>query len=334
MKTILLFLAIIIGGKVLSQNYEFDLSKKDTKSETVDPNSRIILTIKNKVVTEGYHVNVIRRNKPVEPLSFPADVDPGIAKFGGVCPQLTQLMDDLRTTKQEDKIPAAASALDAMIKTIEGDKVTFAACLPMLPEAKQLLLSIFEEILDTKIKAGEEIEIQISRSVGGTMQTWTYIFSTLPKSYWQMTYGFNFIPHLFSKENLYFARPQNGQYIITRESNRRVFSYSPTVCFTRYPTRPKYQDFFVSYSAGLGYDFQNPVVFGSLTFVLGQNWLIHAGIIWHRQNFLLGKYSPGDLITEELSREQLHEQHYTLNPFFAFSYRFREPLSNRVNGPH
>jgi len=87
-------------------------------------------------------------------------------------------------------------------------------------------------------------------------------------------------------------------------------------------------------SGGLGFDFVNPTVFLGPTFTYHQNLKISAGLVAHQQRVLLGRYKEGDIIADNLSETQLHEDRYRFNPFISLSLGFiQNPFERRTQQP-
>lgn len=149
-------------------------------------------------------------------------------------------------------------------------------------------------------------------------KTYNYIYKTERKGSWQTTFGFNFI-HLRNNDT-YFSKTVDSTFVIAEGTNQNKYDFYPTIMFTWYANDSDTINF--GLSGGLGYDLKKSVsVFVGGSIIYNQNITITAGLAFHNQQRLNSAYQEGDLIKENLSFEQLHEDYIRLNPFLSIAFR-------------
>jgi len=149
-------------------------------------------------------------------------------------------------------------------------------------------------------------------------KTYNYIYKTERKGSWQTTFGFNFI-HLRNNDT-YFSKTVDSTFVIAEGTNQNKYDFYPTIMFTWYANNSDTINF--GLSGGLGYDLEKSVsVFVGGSIIYNQNITITAGLAFHNQQRLNSAYQEGDLIKENLSFEQLHEDYIRLNPFLSIAFR-------------
>lgn len=332
------FSFLILTGLILSlrtsaygQVYEIDLSNTDPGTKTVDYGKNIIVNMKNKLPFGDYRIKAIRSAIPMDPFDLPAapaTVPEIMTKGAGTGTSCTALETAYNALGAEvnEKSAKDKDLIGKLKKEInDADKKT---CASEITSAENLLALTSTTIWSDVLKEGEKVEITITNTA--TNQSWTLILTTQPHGRWEISYGFNFITQWFFKEDLYYTKSDTqGTFVITKEHNRRTVSYSPSIMFTYMPFYKDYSGWNFGISPGLGFDMSSPAVFLCFTTTFRQNLRMHVGLAYNRQYVLMGQYAENDVISEDLSREQLHEKQYMLNPFFALSFRFKENVFDR-----
>lgn len=328
------FSFLILTGLMLSlrtsaygQVYEIDLSNTDPGTKTVDYGKNITVNMKNKLPFGDYRIQVIRSAIPMDPFDLPkaagSTAAKTINKSNASCTALETAYNALGAEVNEKSAQKLIGTLKKEIK--DADKTT---CTAEISSAENLLALTSTTIWSDVLKEGEKVEITITNTA--TNQSWTLILTTQPHGRWEISYGFNFITQWFFKEDLYYTKSDTqGAFVITKEHNRRTVSYSPSIMFTYMPFYKDYTGWNFGISPGLGFDMSSPTVFLCFTTTFRQNLRFHVGLAYNRQYVLMGQYAENDVISEDLSREQLHEKQYMLNPFFALSFRFKENVFDR-----
>lgn len=79
----------------------------------------------------------------------------------------------------------------------------------------------------------------------------------------------------------------------------------------------------VSITGGLGANDDEIAALFGLTFMFWQNLGLNAHVIGKNQKVLNGRYNEGDIISENLDFDQLHESRFNLHWGLSVSYRFK-----------
>ncbi|NOU48195.1 MAG: hypothetical protein HOO86_14195 [Bacteroidales bacterium] len=314
-----------------------DLSKKanDIIVRSVSPFKSIDIEIINRLPSQDYQVIVITKLHEIETLSFPnsrTKADEEQIK----CDILLNLIESINAADEESKLPKLIGDLEKEMNevSIEPSENTpsVSNCITNYIEmAKVVIASTMIKVEDVTLNEGEDLEITIIRKLDdGTSKVWKVVYTTQKRGKWLTSWGFSFIGQVFNVQKLYFTKFDTSSYVITKEENRGKLIFAPTVFFTWMPTKNLSRNFSLSYTGGLGFDMEAPTVFvgGSLTY--NQNISIAIGIVAHRQEFLSGEFKENQIVKENLSKDQLHNELYTVNPFVSLIFRFGEnPFTNK-----
>lgn len=257
------------------------------------------------------------------------------APAGGLTPPCRQAILKVEATvnaaKAESEIVAirakldadlkAAGCSDADIKTVEREvkeQTTKRHGEPITIDAGQLLT----------FKVGR-IENNATKVVG------SYDFKTeqLVAGQWTTFYGFNYID---SGDERFYSNDEATTpptYSVTALKDRQENVFAPSVYFMwirnqNYPGNLRRalawrsDDVFGGVTAGLGFDFDNPTAFLGYGVGWGYNVLLTAGVVMHKEKRLNGRYSEGDVISENLTEEQLSEETYKPRLYVGIAFRF------------
>lgn len=96
----------------------------------------------------------------------------------------------------------------------------------------------------------------------------------------------------------------------------------PSVFFSWLPASRQNSDWSASFSAGLGVKQDTPAVLAGLSVTYNWNIGIFLGAMIAQETRLLGKYTVGQAITEDLTNEQLTQKVYGPRPVVAVTFRF------------
>ncbi|MGI9040565.1 MAG: hypothetical protein ACR2HK_05575, partial [Gemmatimonadales bacterium] len=159
------------------------------------------------------------------------------------------------------------------------------------------------------------------------VKNWTVSYTGRSAGEWVTTYGFTFLtdfPWGSSNESFLAAETATqGRYVIEQNSTRERLRFVPTIFYTWHPAAGNISPgLSLGFSGGLGFDLSNPVVALGPTLVYRRNLSLHIGVAAARVDQLLGRYTVGEIITTNLTPEQLRESNYRLNPFVSLSFNF------------
>ncbi|WP_047547420.1 hypothetical protein [Psychroserpens sp. Hel_I_66] len=339
MKLKIVILIQLISISVFSQSHTIDLSKtiNETQKRTVIHNKTFEISIDNKIPLKEYNISITKKAIPIEELIIPSEAKEIETTGGGMtmCAGFITEVYEIYELDNEEELSSKLKDIRKRIKEIEKVLVerdtTDEGCLKShLKDAKAIIELTKNKIWEGSLKRGEQLEVVITRTnEDGKTLKWTQIYSTESRGQWQVSYGFSFITQGFNKENIFYAKEMDSVYSITKTNNRKSMNFAPSIFFTWMPTKSINKPWNIGLSGGLGFDFESPTVFLSPTISYNQNLRIHIGLVAHKQNVLLGQYEEGQIITENLNKDQLHEELYKLNPFISISFRFNQNPFNQ-----
>jgi hypothetical protein len=287
-----------------------------------------------------YHVDISRDFVLLEPLTFPGGTQQKAAsessfktrnlKMVGCKATIDPISDDLlkETTETGVKLIVDKARRDNKGKTCET-------------EVDELIADLTEQSVDAgglfPVGSAETLTVTIARKGA----TWTYLLQAKPRGEWRTNYGFFFVPdrdeRFFTKQTDIKADPDakptpifaSTKFTIEEQPDRETFDFVPTVLFTFLPYSQIGKNFAHGLSAGLGYDLEKPVVVAGYSGTYNENVVFTAGVAFHRQSRLLGRYNVGDKVTEVLDSSQLVEDTYGPNIYVGVAFRFGEDIHAR-----
>ena len=339
MKISITILVQLISLTIFAQSLTIDLSQNiDTVNKTtILSNSTFEIFIENKIPDEVYEISFTKKAIPIDKLELPAEINTDVQAAAGIRGDCTDLMTEVNkiyAITDEAKISPFIKDLrkkinDAKRIIIAGELIDDGCVKKHIDLAEEIVNSSKTKIWEDNLKRGEQLEVIITRKTTTGIRTWKQIYSTEPRGSWQVSYGFSFITQLFSKESIYYSASIDSAYSITKENNRKIMDFVPSIFFTWIPSETINKSCNVGFSGGLGFDLNKPTVFLGPTISINQNLNVHLGVVAHSQYVLLGKYEATQLINENLSKEQLHEELYRINPFISVSFRFNQNPFNK-----
>jgi len=328
----LIILILFSSSKVWSQqDLVIDLAETPGSTTTLDvnPNTQIKIEIINKLPNpnEEYDILVVRKSELLPVLNIPSNTPP--AAFAGhgtpPCDAFIKIVNAVYdTSTEESDLPGIIQEIEEEIAKIQsglGDPTCtvneIAVGVKSINDTKYKLTNSY------KLRRGEQLEVTISRKLAdGTTRIWKHIYKTPGRGQWVTTYGFSFINRSFNEEESFFSRAVDDGFVITQENNRSDLDFIPSVFFTWLPEKGLTKDLSINATAGLGFDLEAPVTFLGLSFLYNQNISLIVGLTAHQQQFLNGIYDENQKVSENLTQDQLHEDLYTINPFFSLTFRF------------
>jgi hypothetical protein len=308
-RTVLMTALLLIAQApgLIAREVIIDLATQDpgsTEQRAVNADEDLTVKIINRVPNKTYNITIEQRSIVVPPLQLPADAAPAES----TCANLVgNFLVELNTKTDEDAVAGLISEFRQKAapcsKSIqqEFEDAVDAHTVRLIPDTYRL-------------DQGEELVVTITRN-----PTWITIFSTGPRGEWRTSYGFNFIP---DKDEIYFSKEAGeGEFEITRKGDGEDFDFAPSVFFTWLSRKQQQRDLAFGPVAGLGFDSDNPIVFGGITFSYNQNIQLNLGAVVHQQKRLNGTFEPNQIIAENLGSEELESTTYGINWFFGLSFR-------------
>lgn len=263
--------------------------------------------------------------------------------------------------QQSDKNPANdPDHDDCLLEQINQAKKALESTYRVLPKFK---LSQFEVMKVTVVRSEFE-PISKPKKDGSTnklvkKQETTYILTTTSKrGTWRAMYGFSLIStHFLYKDEQYFlqantipeatttipasgneperteTQPARTEYKITKENDPRYFNLVPAIYFTWIDYKQLRNKWLHSWTGGLGFDLQAPVIYLGHQVTYQQVLCLNYGISLVQQSRLNGRYKPGQVLQENLTADQLHTNPYRPQLYLGISFRFNEnPIPTGTGG--
>jgi hypothetical protein len=275
--------------------------------------------ITDKAPKKAYSVQVEVNFTPIPPLTAPSPL--GTTSFTeetGPCAQLADDATSIRSGTDEEAVAGLVAEIGQILKAgtcTDAQKVNDAKAAVALTQQN------VDDIVYT-LSNGQDLKVTVTRDPGSASKTWTFVFRTPGLGSWFSSYGFVFIPN---HDERYFSMLKTGttdRYLITRSAHNSGSDFSPSLFYSWLPTNRENKAWSLGWSAGLGFDQSNPIVFLGPMLTFHQNISLVAGAVVQKQRRLNGMYSRNQEIGDNLTGDQLTEQTYKPNFFFGLSFRF------------
>jgi hypothetical protein len=320
LRSFVLCVSLFASGFAFAEQTEVLDLANPVVQRTVLAGEPIRLLIRNRLPNKRYTVKTIRREIPIPPFEVPE----GMTRSGaGLCGQLPGVFEQsVETLTSEEQLTAKITEIRAAAVANSCSDAEKAAMEVAIASTTQTVEQVFT------LEQGEELFVVVERED----RKWEFAVSTGARGAWRVFYGFNFLPN--QDQNYFSAQdPDNpGSFIITQQADREDFDFAPSVFFTWRPASQLRKDWGHGLAVGLGFDLNNPIVFGGYAFTYNENVSLNIGAVFHKQNRLNGRYNEGDVIMENLGNEQLTEETYDINFYLGVGFRFSDnPFNSSEN---
>jgi hypothetical protein len=302
----------------------FDLAGQKSLSETVDPGKYEVVA-SNRRATIRYSWTITRRATSIPSFEKPQQLPiVGPQSASGKKATCDHVRDSLKTTAALAKTEQDVSdVLDRAGATL-GTRCSG-------PEMAGTLIDLKEyttlHIPAIRIAAGEEVTISISRDstkADKAPTTWTLHLETKPRGTWLTTYGPSVIP---DRDEKFWLRPTSAANEFTVARQRRgknELKVLPSLFFTWLPARNELRGWSSGPTGGLAVGDDTFAAFVGASLLYNWNLQFSAGASVLRVQRLVGKYSVGDTLKENLTDDQLHRYTGWLGWYGAVTFRFGE----------
>lgn len=278
-------------------------------TRNVDAGESFRLLIRNRLPQFDYRVSKRAEVLAIPELTLPDEL---ATRSGNTfCDIVENAVDDtLNALDNEDAIPAAMAGLRTRASQCDDDAKA------RLESA--ILNTVYLDEGEVVVESGQEFVVNVSRPG----RSWEYRLSAGARGEWRTFYGFNFFPN---QDEKYVSRQDNinpGEYVVTRQSDDAELDFAPSVFFTWMPSSRLGKSWAHGFGAGLGFDLDNPIVFGGYAATFNENIMLTTGMVFHKQSRLSGRYFEGQTILENLDDEQLSQQTFDANFYIGVGFRF------------
>lgn len=306
--TMVLILVLIAGPALGAGRAEvLDLARPVVERQ-VPAGQPLEIIISNRLPNRDYRVKVLTRIIEIPPLEWPGgETRLAVAE----CPTLVDdFLKEITGLSSEAGVP----------EHIDEFRSRASGCPDTVQPSLELAIATTRQPLSQPVtlNRGQELVVTVEREG----REWEFILTTGSRGAWRTFYGFNFFPN---GDERYFAAqdPETpGTFVITRQGDREELDFAPSAIFTWLPASQRNRDWGHGVAIGLGFDLDNPIVFGGYGGTYNRNILINAGLVIHKQQRLAGRFSEGQVITENLDEAQLTELTYAPDFYIGIGFRF------------
>jgi len=238
------------------------------------------------------------------------------------CDDLLGKAKDLSSTGAN--APAKETDVQNVVKSIR-DGLASGTCTDS-DKVKAINAELAKTTLDVSgeftVADGHEVVLTVTRRDDSKL-TWTLTVQGASRGKWLTTYGAAWAPN---RDEKYFAKATGttSQYAITAERAQGGLTPPMPVVFFTWLGR-SHQDTDLAYgpTAGFGVEGGNrPTIFGGYSVTYNWNLGFVTGVAVVPELRLNGRYSPDQVVTENLAADALLVSVYRPRWFFAFTFRF------------
>lgn len=334
MKKFFILLFCIISTQGFSQNITIDLSQNVNTvfTQSISPQTISSLILANKSISPSasYNISIVTKHQAATVLSIPTAGAGAGAPPPAPCLTLANDVSNLEAETDESKIPGE-------IKTIRNDiqAAGTAACASYVAAANAAIAATTEPraVIPIVIKGGDELDITITEG----NKVWTYKYVTEQINHVIVYYGFTYVPDLLTSfPNYYTQQQSDGTYMISRMhgNNKNIFqNISPTVMFTYRFFDTEDQSFKLGLTGGFTYNTQSLGALFGPSLVIGDVITLNTGLTAIQKYTLLGQYTESQIIKDNLSFNQLHNQIWTFDVFFSIGLNIPQLFNKSSTKP-
>lgn len=183
---------------------------------------------------------------------------------------------------------------------------------------------------------GKSASLEVTRNYNDNAKSWLYRWEEEPPTVWLYNLSYVFIQDF--DNDAYYTESYNTeeQTFLIRKYSDSGFEYMPAAMFTYVFQPDKYRIKGNAWgaSAGISLDPDKPGILGGISYIMGQNVTVTAGIAITQQDELKGEYSaysknaefnndmPPDTVDSALSADQLVKDTYKGSWFLAIGFTF------------
>jgi hypothetical protein len=322
-RNIVCAVALVVSSSVVvgAQTYEMNLAESgDTSMKAgVDAGSHTV-TFRNLLPVRSYLLSIQHHALPIEP--FPATAipmfkppTPAEAARPVNCPALQAASKALADAVVETVVPALVASIRHELDAGCTDTA--------IADAARALVASTSRSSVVSVASGEEAVVALQR--GATDAThpakqWTLTLTGPPRGQALITYGFaiarNRDQHFFTKA------ADNNKFVVTRERDETGASVVPSIYFSWLPTDADWHGWTASPTIGFGAKNDAPAVLIGGNFNYHWNLGFVAGVGMLQEKRLLGQYTENQVVTENLTEDQLHQKVWRPSLFVAATVRF------------
>ena len=280
------------------------------------------ITLKNRIPDVEYVVKITRGFVEIPELELPAHTGAFSGLAANDCPTGETLEDELEPAKTEEEVALA-------IKKIEQRQSELNCPADDIASVAAIVVQKTEWDIGTEsLNKGEFLTIDVTRipNKGVKSRSWSFVLSTGSPGEWRVQYGFTFLTFWINKDEEYFSKENpdtaQGGFIITPKNNTTRLVLAPSILFTWLPGSAQHKAVVFSLTGGLGYNFEDFMLFGGGALTFWQNLTFTAGMAISQVGRLNGQFEKGQVVQENLGDDVLTVRRFRPNVYFGLAFRF------------
>lgn len=333
-QTITLFVFLSMFLNTMAQ-IDFDLSKHENTTETIDLNIATGIRFKNllpKAIDQGQYTFTI--NMSIENIPTFNKVMFSGAQCESDSDSLQEAIKKVVGSADEELLSYNLKALE-IEKKKSANKDCIVYCNTLVEK------TVFFKSFLFKLQNNQTIIVTVKRQVTkDSTITWTKIYKTPEKTRWLVHYGLTYASSIISKTDKYFAFADTStanRYTITKNNDngpRGWDNISATIEFT-YPFHGDERPFDGGFTAGFGINSGFELSgHAGLSAIIGENIILGSGIVFMQKYKLRGEYKENQVIKTNLNFEALHEKVWLPELYFTIGFRFgSNPFAKKSTTP-
>jgi hypothetical protein len=307
--------ASVAGAAPAAQILDLGRQPADTTAKvSVPAGEALSVVLRNRIPGQSYLVTIVRRAIEVPAFAPPGGIAPAAA------PGCQELQDQAKELSKQDDEAGVATIVENIENAIAAGLCTDPSALASinLALAKTVMIVPGTWIL----QGGEELSVTVTRTRQGKTKKWELVLTTGPRGKWMTTYGF---ATYGNRDQKHFSKSDGaGKFVVTPETEPDDWDLKlvPSVFFTWLPSAKESQDFSFGFSGGLGVKEDSPVVFLGGSVLYNWNLSLVAGVGLAHQWRLMGQYAKDQVLSENLSQDQLNDKVFRPTFMAAVTFRF------------
>lgn len=324
MRVTLTVCVVLLCVPLFGSDLTIDLATEKTAVEPIEARLYTSITITNAIPGKNYSPTIELKQHDRPAIDFKKSITEmqaddsggGVAAVVPRCtyPTVNAALAALRGATSETDVPGLVQDLNDAVLTDQCQND------PVIPG---LVTSMIERTTRTvsahlPLQVGDIVTVKVQRVDDDTLQ-WTKSFDTGERGRFLTHVGMSFLP---DRDDQYFTKQTaEEEFTITKKKDRRTARYAPTVFFTWSPQALRSRNLISGPTVGLGFDLEHPTAMLGWSLTYNQTWGVAIGAAAQPQKRLVGQYSEGDKLKEQLAEDLLTEDTFRPNFFVSILWR-------------
>lgn len=304
-----------------AQDLEFSLAGRapaSTTSVSADPGSYALkigglLPAREYTISIQHHVIAIPPI-PVQSIPFFKASTPQESATAAACPELRAAAKALADATQEAQVPGLTASVQAALDAGCADAAATSAARALIGGTSTTRV--------IQVNAGEETVVEVQR--GGidsdAAVAWTLVLKGPARGQWNTTYGVAIARD--GNQRFFTSAAADGKFTVTRERRHKSAALVPAVYFSWMSAAAERGNWAFSPTVGFGATNDAPALLLGWSATFNRNLSLTGGGAFLRETRLNGRYSEGQVISENLGPDQVHEKVWTPAWTFGITIRF------------